>query len=40
MKNEQELRNTTEALEITISKNKDQTRRHKQLEGQLRAVEN
>jgi len=40
LKNDQDLRNTTEALELAIGKNKDQTKRLKQLEGNLRAVEN
>jgi septal ring factor EnvC (AmiA/AmiB activator) len=40
LKNELELKNTTEALELSIIKNKEQTKRLKQLEGNLRAVEN
>jgi septal ring factor EnvC (AmiA/AmiB activator) len=40
LKNDQDLRNTTEALELSIAKNKEQTKRLKQLEGNLRGVEN
>lgn len=40
MKNDQEMRNTSEALELAIAKNKDQTKRLKLLEGNLRGVEN
>jgi DNA repair exonuclease SbcCD ATPase subunit len=40
LRNDQELKSTTDALELAIAKNRDQTKRLKQLEGNLRAVEN
>ena len=40
LKNQQEHKNTTEQLELNIAKNKDLTKKLKQAEGALRAVEN
>lgn len=40
LKNEQDYRSTTEELELCISKNKDLSKRLKQGENTLRAVEN
>ena len=34
------MRNTTEQLDVAVLKNRDQAKLHKQLENQLRGVEN
>ena len=40
LRSEQEMRNTSEQLDVAVSKNREQAKLLKQLENQLRGVEN